>query len=60
MRLYNADCFDVMGEMPNKSVDVVVTDPPYGTTDLKWDVPLDIDRWWSEINRVCKLSLIHI
>ena len=58
MRLYNADCFDVMAEMPNKSVDVVITDPPYGTTDLKWDVPLDIDRWWSEINRVCKGSSV--
>ena len=30
MNLYNADCLDIMREMPDKSVDLVITDPPYG------------------------------
>ena len=58
VRLYNADCFDVMADLPDKSVDAVITDPPYGTTDLKWDTPFDLDKWWSEINRVCTGSAV--
>lgn len=36
--IYNADCFEVFPNIPDKSVDLILTDMPYGTTDAKWDV----------------------
>jgi site-specific DNA-methyltransferase (adenine-specific) len=36
-RVILSDCMDVLSEMPSKSVDAVITDPPYGTTALEWD-----------------------
>lgn len=29
-KIYNADCFDIMAEIPSESIDLIVTDPPYG------------------------------
>ena len=56
--IYNADCFDLLPELDDNSIDVVITDPPYGTTDHKWDAPFDLDLWWKHINRVCKGSIV--
>ena len=33
------DCIEGMRQMPEGSVDLVVVDPPYGTTGAKWDIP---------------------
>ena len=52
--IYNADCLDVMREMEDKSVDLVLTDPPYGTTQNKWDSIINLKDMWKEINRVTK------
>tara|TARA_B110000858_G_scaffold193349_1_gene245670 strand:- start:1325 stop:2071 length:747 start_codon:yes stop_codon:yes gene_type:complete len=54
VRLYNADCFDVLESLEDKSVDAVITDPPYATTGKGWDAPFDLDKWWGHINRVLK------
>ena len=53
-----ADCLNLLSELPTKSVDVVMTDPPYGTTSNKWDVPFDLAAWWREVNRVCKGAVV--
>lgn len=43
VRLYNADCLDVLRGMAPGSVDAVVTDPPYGTKKVAWDESVDRD-----------------
>jgi site-specific DNA-methyltransferase (adenine-specific) len=48
------DCLERMKEIPDGSVDMVLTDPPFGTTQNKWDSVIDLDCMWSEISRVCK------
>ena len=53
-RFFEGDCFDVMRDLPDGSVDMVLCDPPYGTTQNKWDSVLPLDRLWAEYWRVCK------
>lgn len=48
------DCLERMKEIPDKSVDMVLTDPPYGTTANKWDSILPFQDIWREIKRVLK------
>ena len=50
--LFNADCFDVFPSIPDKSVDAIIADLPYGTTWQKWDSVLDIKKLWKEYNRI--------
>ncbi len=52
--IYNEDCLIGMKEIPDKSIDMILTDPPYGTTRNKWDVHIDLDAMWLEFNRVIK------
>ena len=52
--IYNADCFDVLGDIDDASVDLILVDPPYGTTSIKWDSVLDFDIMWNHISRVLK------
>jgi site-specific DNA-methyltransferase (adenine-specific) len=48
------DCFNVLASMPDGSVDMILTDPPYGTTDLEWDTAPNLARMFAEFNRVAK------
>lgn len=43
-----------MKNIPAGSVDLILTDPPYGTTSCKWDSVIDFEKMWGEINRVIK------
>ena len=52
--IYNGDCIEGMKILPDNSVDMVLTDPPYGTTRNKWDTVVDMDAFWKEIKRVTK------
>jgi len=54
VNLYNDDCFNVLKTLPAESVDLVLTDPPYGTTAIKWDKVLDFNKMWIELERVTK------
>jgi site-specific DNA-methyltransferase (adenine-specific) len=56
MKLYNADCLDIMQEMPNKSIDMILCDLPYGVTaNIEWDKSLiDLTKLWSEYFRIAK------
>ena len=54
INLYNDDCFNVLKTLPDESVDLVLTDPPYGTTAIQWDKVLDFNRMWDELERVIK------
>jgi site-specific DNA-methyltransferase (adenine-specific) len=53
-KFYVGDCFDVMRDLPDASVDMVLCDLPYGTTQNKWDSVLPLDRLWSEYWQVLK------
>ena len=37
LKLYNGDCLELMKTIPDGSVDMILCDLPYGTTDCKWD-----------------------
>lgn len=54
IELHYGDCLEIMKSMPDKSVDAVITDPPYGTTNIKWDKPIDLKLFWKEILRISK------
>lgn len=54
--LHNADCFDVFPSIADGSVDLVLTDIPYGTTQCKWDSVLDLQMMWAHLYRIAKPS----
>lgn len=54
VNLLNGDCLEVMKGIPDGSVDLVLTDPPYGTTQNKWDSVIDLEDMWKEVWRVLK------
>ena len=53
-KVIQGDCLDVMATMPDKSVDMILCDLPYGTTQNKWDSVIDLNRLWSEYTRIIK------
>lgn len=54
MKLLHGDCLKLMKDIPDGSVDLILCDPPYGTTDCKWDDVLPFDQLWAEYNRLLK------
>jgi DNA modification methylase len=54
MQLFNGDCLEVMKSIPDKSIDAIITDPPYGTTACKWDSVIPFDLMWEQLNRIIK------
>ena len=54
--LHLGDCLEVMQYIPDKSVDLVLCDLPYGTTQNKWDSVLPLADLWSEYRRIAKPS----
>ena len=52
--LYNGDCLEEMKKIPDGSVDMILTDPPYGTTACKWDTVIDLDLMWVQLKRIIK------
>ena len=53
-QVIQGDCLEVMKGIPDKSIDLVVTDPPYGTTNLEWDNIPNLENMWRELNRIGK------
>lgn len=53
-KLYQGDCLEVMKNIEDGSVDLVVTDPPYGTTACKWDSVIPFEPMWEQLNRIIK------
>ena len=52
--LYHGDCLEVMKQIPDNSVDVIICDPPFGTTPLLWDSIIPFDKLWEQFNRITK------
>lgn len=54
IELWLGDCLEKLNDIPNKSVDMVFADLPYGTTACKWDSILPFDKLWENFIRVSK------
>ena len=54
MKLYNGDCLEIMKSIADKSIDAIITDPPYGTTACKWDSVIPFEPMWKQLNRIIK------
>lgn len=52
--LFQGDCLDIMPLIPDNSIDLILTDPPYGTTACKWDSVIPFEPMWEQLNRIIK------
>lgn len=54
IQLIQGDCLIEMQNIPDKSIDAIICDLPYGITQSKWDVVLPFDKLWNQYNRIIK------
>ena len=54
IELINKDYLEALKDIPDKSIDMILTDPPYALTKLDWDKQINLDLMWKEFNRVIK------
>lgn len=54
------DCLENMKDIPDGSVDMVLTDPPYGTTTCKWDSIIPLEPMWEQLKRVIKPNAVIV
>lgn len=53
-KLYQGDCLKIMENIPDKSIDLVICDLPYGITDCKWDTTIPFEPLWRQYKRILK------
>lgn len=53
-QLLLGDCLELMNGIPDGSIDMVLADPPYGTTQCSWDNIIPFEPLWEQYNRICK------
>lgn len=53
-KLLQGDCLELMKNIPDNSVDCIIADLPYGTTQCKWDTIIPFDKLWEQYNRIIK------
>ena len=53
-RIYNEDCLEGMKSIPDKSIDMILCDLPYGTTQNKWDSIISLEKLWKQYKRIIK------
>lgn len=53
-RIFLGDCLQIMKDIPNKSIDMVLCDLPFGTTKNKWDTIIPFEPLWEQYNRIIK------
>lgn len=56
--IHLGDCLELMKEIPDASVDMVLCDLPYGTTQNVWDSVLPLEKLWAEYRRVCRGAIV--
>ena len=54
INLLHGDCLELMNDIPDKSVDMILCDLPYGVTQCKWDAIIPFDKLWEQYNRIIK------
>jgi site-specific DNA-methyltransferase (adenine-specific) len=58
LQLFNGDCLEVMKTLQDKSIDLILCDLPYGTTQNKWDAVLPFEELWEQYKRLCKGAIV--
>lgn len=53
-RIYNEDCMKGMKKIPDKTIDMILCDLPYGVTSCQWDKVIPLDNLWQEYKRIIK------
>ena len=53
-KIFNEDCLEGMKRIPDGSIDMILTDPPYGTTACKWDEIIPFEPLWEQYERIIK------
>mgnify|MGYP003110967352 CR=1 FL=1 len=56
MNLINGDCLERLKDISDNSIDLLFCDLPYGETSCKWDCLIDLELFWREVNRICKIT----
>ena len=55
IKLFNGDCLEVMKDLSDNSIDIIISDLPYGRfKHLEWDKKLDFEKMWRELWRISK------
>jgi site-specific DNA-methyltransferase (adenine-specific) len=54
IKLYKGDCMEVMKDIPDKSIDAIICDLPYGITACKWDNVIPFEPLWEQYERIIK------
>ena len=54
INLMQGDCLELLKTIPDGSVDMILTDPPYGTTACNWDSVIPFEPMWAELKRIIK------
>jgi site-specific DNA-methyltransferase (adenine-specific) len=54
IELIQGDCLEIMPSIPDKSIDMILCDLPYGTTGCKWDTIIPFDKLWEQYKRIIK------
>jgi len=54
VELWQGDCLELIPDIPDGSVDMILADPPYGTTACKWDSVIPLEPMWEQLKRVIK------
>jgi site-specific DNA-methyltransferase (adenine-specific) len=60
LQLIYGDCLEKMKDIPDKSINMVLCDPPYGTTACKWDVVIPFEPMWEELKRIAKDNITFV
>jgi site-specific DNA-methyltransferase (adenine-specific) len=58
MDLMKGDCLELMKGIPDGTVDMVLCDLPYGTTQNKWDSVIPLDLLWAQYKRICNGAIV--
>ena len=53
-KILQGDCLELMKDIPNGSIDMILCDLPYGTTNCKWDIIIPFDKLWEQYERIIK------
>lgn len=60
VQLYLGDCLEVMATLPDRSIDAIITDLPYGASQCKWDNVIPFDSMWEQIRRILKSQRVFV
>jgi len=52
--VFQGDCLEIMPLIPDKSIDLILADPPFGTTACKWDTVIPFEPMWAQLKRIIK------